>query len=125
MELFGGMKTDIGGFHQLETEVFSKESHANGTSVARGLAEIKKLPTCGAHWNTWRVGSGEALHGRVHTEGERESADAHVEETCPGRGPCAPSARVLEDRWGPHGWGARSRRHMEKIELHSLAWLGG
>ena len=112
MELFGGMKTDIGGFHQLETEVFSKESHANGTSVARGLAEMKKLPTCGAHWNTWRVGSGEALHGRVHAEGERESADAHVEETRPGRGPCAPNARVRGNRWAPRVLEACRRRHV-------------
>ncbi|GMN56744.1 hypothetical protein TIFTF001_025862 [Ficus carica] len=52
----------------------------------------------------WRVGSGKALHSGVHAEGEREPADARVEETRPGRGSCAPRAPVCGDRWSPRVW---------------------
>ncbi|GMN63168.1 hypothetical protein TIFTF001_032251 [Ficus carica] len=73
----------------------------------------------------WRVESGEALHCEVYVVGEREPAVVRVEETRPGRGLCTPSASVREDRWSPRGWAARSRRHLERIELRGSAWLSG
>ncbi|GMN58158.1 hypothetical protein TIFTF001_027258 [Ficus carica] len=63
---------------------------------------MKKWPTSGATRTRGESGM-EKRCMAGSTRKVRGSRLTRVEETHPGRGPCAPNARVHGDRWGPHG----------------------